>query len=202
MPPRTDRRERAADAAIEIIAEQGLRGLTHRACDARAGLPLGSTSSCFRTRAALVGGVLERIVAQDEELLVEYPTENWTMSTPEGRENIVVTLTELMSFWLGPGRTRTLARLELFVDAARREELDDELAAANRQYLRRVTDGMVEADMDNPEEAARLLIAQMDGLFYDAIVRPHLGGGEPERLRAAIAVIIEGLAHGLARQDG
>src|SRR5262245_42599709 len=44
------------DAAIEVLAERGTRGLTHRAVDARAGLPLGSTSNRFRTRNALLGG--------------------------------------------------------------------------------------------------------------------------------------------------
>jgi AcrR family transcriptional regulator len=48
------RRERVLDAAIAVLGADGPRGLTHRAVDAEAGLPTGSTSNYFRSRAALV----------------------------------------------------------------------------------------------------------------------------------------------------
>ena len=41
----TDRRTLLLDAALELVGTQGMRGLTHRAVDAAAGLPPGSTSS-------------------------------------------------------------------------------------------------------------------------------------------------------------
>ncbi len=46
------------DPAIEVVAAEGLRGLTHRAVDARAGLSAGSTSYYYRTRIALLEAVL------------------------------------------------------------------------------------------------------------------------------------------------
>src|SRR5690349_2893472 len=49
----TVRKDVITDAAIQLVAEQGMRGLTHRAVDRRAGLPEGSTSAYFRTRKAL-----------------------------------------------------------------------------------------------------------------------------------------------------
>lgn len=194
MPRRTGRRDRAADAAVEVIAAKGLRGLTHRAVDVRAGLPPGSTSSCFRTRAALLTGVLERMIEHDEQLLAAFPHTGWTLNTPSGRERIVSMLTELLTYWLGPGRSRTLARLELYLDATRRAELADELEAANREYLQRVSTGMAETGMSDPDESARVLIAQLDGLLYDALARPYLGGAEPARLRGAVAAIVDGYA--------
>jgi hypothetical protein len=45
---------RALDAAIELLGTEGLRALTHVRVDLRAGLPKGSTSNYFRTRAALL----------------------------------------------------------------------------------------------------------------------------------------------------
>ncbi|MEU3571011.1 TetR/AcrR family transcriptional regulator [Kitasatospora sp. NPDC036755] len=59
-----------ADAAIALIAERGLRGLTHRAVDEEAGLPAGSTSNLARTRAALLELALTRIVERETE---DYP---------------------------------------------------------------------------------------------------------------------------------
>jgi hypothetical protein len=43
-----------ADAAIGLLAAEGMRGLTHRTVDRAADLPKGSTSYYFRTRQALL----------------------------------------------------------------------------------------------------------------------------------------------------
>ena len=70
-PPsiRGGRRAELLEAAVDVVAESGLRGLTHRAVDARAGLPEGTCSAYLRTRLALlvaltehVGGMLARDV--------------------------------------------------------------------------------------------------------------------------------------------
>lgn len=55
------RRILLADTAIGVIATEGLRGLTHRAVDDDAGLPVGSTSNCYGTRNDLVTGIASRI---------------------------------------------------------------------------------------------------------------------------------------------
>ncbi len=60
------RREAIADAAVGVIADQGIRGLTHRAVDEAAGLPAGSTSYYFRTRAALLEAVVAHLVVVDQ----------------------------------------------------------------------------------------------------------------------------------------
>ncbi|GAA3723752.1 hypothetical protein GCM10022225_00770 [Plantactinospora mayteni] len=65
MGARRDRFAVITDAAIELVAELGMRGLTHRAVDARAGLPLGSTSAYFRTRKALIEAVVRRLADLD-----------------------------------------------------------------------------------------------------------------------------------------
>ena len=46
---------RSADLA------EGVRALSHARVDERAGLPPGSTSNWFRTRRALLGGVVARV---------------------------------------------------------------------------------------------------------------------------------------------
>ena len=62
MPPfNAVRRDRLADAAIELLAREGARGLTHRAVDAEAGEPAGTTSRYFRTRDALTAAAVDRI---------------------------------------------------------------------------------------------------------------------------------------------
>jgi AcrR family transcriptional regulator len=60
------RREAIADAAVGVIADRGIRGLTHRAVDEAAGLPAGSTSYYFRSRAALLEAVVAHLVVVDQ----------------------------------------------------------------------------------------------------------------------------------------
>ena len=61
MPATT--RERALEAAVELLGSQGVRALSHARVDDRAGLPAGSTSNWFRTRRAL-HAVAEHVLAQ------------------------------------------------------------------------------------------------------------------------------------------
>lgn len=61
----TSTRTRALDAAIDLLGTEGLRALTHGRVDERAGIPKGSTSNYFRTRAALLSGVVARIVERE-----------------------------------------------------------------------------------------------------------------------------------------
>ncbi|MGX5716209.1 TetR/AcrR family transcriptional regulator [Arthrobacter sp. MAHUQ-56] len=64
-----DRRTQLLDAALGIVADRGLKGLTHRAVDAAAGLSEGTTSNYYRSRTALVEAVLERLLQLDGALL-------------------------------------------------------------------------------------------------------------------------------------
>ncbi len=49
------RADLVADAALALLAERGMCGLTHRAVDEAAGLPQGSTSNVARTSAGPAG---------------------------------------------------------------------------------------------------------------------------------------------------
>lgn len=64
-----DRRTQLLDAALAVVADKGMKGLTHRAVDAAAGLAEGTTSNYYRNRNALVEAVLERVLELDAALL-------------------------------------------------------------------------------------------------------------------------------------
>ena len=57
------------DAALKVVADRGMKGLTHRAVDAAAQLPQGTTSNYYRNRANLVEAVLDRLLELDAALL-------------------------------------------------------------------------------------------------------------------------------------
>lgn len=110
-----------ADAAIALIAERGLRGLTHRAVDEEAGLPAGSTSNLARTRAALLDLALNRIVERgtgSHPLMAGGPVPDVCP-----RNLLAQGVAELLHGALTTGRSLTLARLELALEATRRPEL-------------------------------------------------------------------------------
>ncbi|QES04900.1 TetR family transcriptional regulator [Streptomyces venezuelae] len=63
------RADRIGDAALDLLVERGMRGLTHRAVDERAGLPQGSTSNHARTRQALLETAVRRQVQLEARVL-------------------------------------------------------------------------------------------------------------------------------------
>ena len=74
MAQNEERRRRLADAGLSVLAREGARGLTHRAVDEVAGTPPGTASNYFRTRAALVAGLVARIgerLAPDPAVVAE-----------------------------------------------------------------------------------------------------------------------------------
>ena len=120
-----ERRDRLRDAAIEVLAEEGGRGLTHRAVDAAAGLPPGTTKNYFPTRQSLLLAVADRCA----ELYLELPRPQIS-----DRPALVAMMSTLLADVAGPGRLRLLAFLELQAEAAREPWLAaivDRIAAAD-----------------------------------------------------------------------
>ena len=66
-----DRRQRIANAGIALIARGGTHRLTHRAVDAEAGLPNGSTSYYARSRRDLIRLVMEQLSSESQADLTD-----------------------------------------------------------------------------------------------------------------------------------
>ena len=95
-------RERALDAAVELLGAEGLRALTHVRVDDRAGLPKGSTSNHFRTRAALLEGVVAHLGARDRPAVS-------AAAAPDSADALVADLEALYGRMTGPHRATTAA---------------------------------------------------------------------------------------------
>ena len=104
----------ALDAAIELLGTEGLRALTHARVDSRAGLPKGSTSNYFRTRAALLTGVADRILER------EVPQVEPATFSPATADDLVDALCRLFEYLTGTNRIVTTARLVLFLEGSPR----------------------------------------------------------------------------------
>ena len=164
-----DRREVLADAAIEVIAAHGMRGLTHRAVDAAAAVPPGSTSYYFRTRQALVEAVVHRLLALDTaELAAGTPALAPTRAPAAGLDWLATVAAESLDRWLVSGRSRLLARYACMLEAGRDPALR-EILRAGAPFRAMAADLLAGAGAADPERAARDLVACVDGLLFDRI---------------------------------
>ncbi|MFG3283214.1 TetR/AcrR family transcriptional regulator [Streptomyces sp. NPDC048111] len=159
-----DRRTLIADTAIGLVASAGLRGLTHRAVDAAAQLPSGSTSYYFRTRTALIGACYQRLAELD---LGDFHGDGQP-SLPD-RDAVAAALAALLHRWLTTGRARQLARFELSLEAARNPELESAFHRAGLGARARVAEVLGGLGAERPEESAELLVGWTDGLLYDRL---------------------------------
>lgn len=157
-------RERALDAAIRLLGTSGLRALTHARVDAEAGLPPGSTSNHFRTRDALLNGVVEHMVVS------ELPAVGAAVlpSTPEG---LVTELTRLLDFLTGPSRTMTSARMVLLVEASHDATLRAGLATGRAAMEQAIRPALVGLGAPDPDALLAALAAAFEGMFLHRIAR-------------------------------
>jgi DNA-binding transcriptional regulator YbjK len=155
------------DAAIAVLAEQGARGLTHRAVDAAAGLPTGTTSNYARTRVALLTLALARIAELDAADGAAQDQDQGQGQAEDLAEGLAWMLHRMITD--AATRRRVLARFELAFEATRRPELRaayDEMGQAFRAQAARLLAAAGSAD---PERDAWTLIAWMEGTAFYAL---------------------------------
>ncbi|KOV19857.1 MULTISPECIES: TetR/AcrR family transcriptional regulator [Streptomyces] len=171
--PTADRRTLIADTAIGLVAAAGLRGLTHRAVDAAAGLPAGSTSYYFRTRTALIGACYQRLAELDLADVDDGSPPGAGLPALAGaapdREAAAAALAGLLYRWLTVGRERQLARFELSLEAARNPDLEADFHRAGQGARSRAAGIVAALGSQRPQESAELLVAWTEGLLYDRL---------------------------------
>lgn len=163
-----NRQEALLDAAIRVLGSGGPRQLTHRAVDAEAGVPVGSTSNYFRTREALVDAVVARFVALDRE---EWARFGGGDAQADGAD-LVRALDRYVRHSVGAGRVRTLARYALFLEATARPRLRRELGEAAAGIAGWGVDRLRRLGYREPERHCRLLLDYLDGVILHHLAYP------------------------------
>jgi AcrR family transcriptional regulator len=171
-------RDRSLRAAVELLGTGGIRALTHGRVDAAAGLPRGSTSNHFRTRAALLDGVLAWML---EQQLQDVGTALEVGTVDE----LVDALTALFAHMTGPDRTVTGARMVLIVEAAHDPHLRAALAAGRRTVIDALGPTLERLGARDPELAGQTLAACMQGLFLQ-----ELGGIDEPDPRPVLDLVV------------
>lgn len=165
----TPRRREIVAAAATVLAEQGSRGLTHRAVDRRAGLPEGSSSAYFRTRDALQGA-LGDFVADRLSLDVAALAERLT-ARPGDHDYAVSEVSRLLLGWLDHPELLT-ARLEITLAATRDPALATRFNAW-RNGLIAVVDTLLRSEGKvEVGPSAHTLVAALDGVLLASLLQP------------------------------
>ena len=115
-PNPSERRRDLCDVAIQLLADDGAKGLSHLKVDRKAAVPDGTTSFYFRTRSALLLAVAERLAELDLANL-----QSVADSADGSRAEQSPSLLSQVVIQCGcePELSRTRARYELTMQAAR-----------------------------------------------------------------------------------
>lgn len=182
--PPTPVQARALDAAIELVGDEGLRALTHARVDARAGLPKGSTSNYFRTRAALLTGVLDWIV--EREMASGGPA-----FAPKTVDDLIEAMASLIEYTTGPARVVTRARLALFLEASHMPELAQAVSRGRVAMEAAIVTTLRTLGAPDPGVAAAAMMACAEGIILHRIAR-----GDTTDPRPAIALVLHAAVPG------
>ncbi|MEV5547819.1 TetR family transcriptional regulator [Streptomyces sp. NPDC052309] len=152
-----ERRQRIIDAAIRVVGEKGIAGLSHRTVAAEADVPLGSTTYHFATLDELLVAALRQANEGFAKVVAAHPA----LADPHA--DLAGELARVLGEWLGGDRTGVELEYELYLAALRRPALRPvaaEWAEGVADLLSRRTDAVT----------ARALVALMDGICLQVLL--------------------------------
>ncbi len=196
MASNPERRAALVDAGVEVLAREGARGLTFRAVDTEAGVPVGTASNYFTGRDDLLRQIDVRLherLAPDPEKLADL------MTRPKDRLLVAAFMHDLMTR-ATRDRTGYLALLEMRLEATRRPELRASFTESVRGDLEYGMRFHREAGLPGGDETVAVLYLAMLGLLLEHLTLPDVldgvlpGVSVPEDLveRIVATVVPEG----------
>ncbi|WP_328501669.1 TetR family transcriptional regulator [Streptomyces sp. NBC_00457] len=173
MARNPERRAALVDAGVEVLAREGARGLTFRAVDVEAGVPVGTASNYFTGRDDLLRQIDARLhvrLAPDPEMLHEL------MTRPRDRALVTAFMHDLMARATGD-RTGYLALLEMRLEATRRPELRTSFTKSVRGDLEYGMEFHRDAGLPGGDETVAVLYLTMLGLILEHLTLPGVLDG-------------------------
>lgn len=180
-----ERREALVDAAIEVLAGEGARGLTFRAVDAQAAVPVGTASNYFANRDDLLTQAGGRIY---ERLMPDRATFADVLKGAHDVEHLTRVMRGLVER-ISTFRTGFLALLELRLEATRRPELRRVLAERVRADLDFNIANHLESGMPGDATTVELLYSALNWMIVDRLTLPDLF--DDDHLDRLVAAVVE-----------
>jgi DNA-binding transcriptional regulator YbjK len=187
------RADLVADTALALLAERGMRGLTHRAVDEAAGLPQGSTSNLARTRQALLELSVRRLAEREARVLALHE-----MPDPRaGLGSLANGLARAAHRALTRNRELTLARYELALEATRRPGLRAYFDAAGARFRDQLAALLTAAGSTAPDRHVLSLVAWADGLMFSCVAGSFSARvPDLDEVRASLQELLSGMLDG------
>jgi DNA-binding transcriptional regulator YbjK len=182
----SQRRTAVLDAAIELLGGHGMRALTHRAVDAAAGLPVGSTSNYFRTKDALLAAVVERFSARERADWEELAARACPLTPAE----LAASLAELAHRSTGPQRALTLARYVLLIEGAQNPALQGQLAATGARVDAWFGQWLRVVGSRDPDRDVQVVGNYLTGLVLHELAHPSAAFDPTQPLTELIETLV------------
>lgn len=163
------RRTALVNAAIEVLARDGARGLTFRAVDAEARVPTGTASNYFTSRDDL----LNQVGAHIHQRLTLDPTQVESVALQPSREGLIELMRALFQL-ISDDRTGWLALVELRLESTRRPELQRALTQTLRANLTMNIEGRRTSGIPGDDMTTVLLYYAMTGLILEHLTVPEV----------------------------
>jgi DNA-binding transcriptional regulator YbjK len=169
-PPNDRRRAQIADAAIDLLVEAGVHGVTHRAIDTRAGLPAGTTSNYFRSREALLVAVTHRVAELHQADMADAAAAH----VPEGDpvDRTITLIGASLHYAATAQRDRYLAIFELRMESLRRPALAEALGRLMDTMATFTTAHHADLRLDIPPAAVPQLRILYGGALFALVTAP------------------------------
>lgn len=184
MPTHADRRRTLSDACITVLARDGVHGLTHRRIDGAAGVPLGTTSRYFRTRAALLLGAAAAVLESHEKYVQQLAE-----TLPRNRVGLVDALERIINDADGSNRELYVARFELGLEAVRDQRIRVIMNNVRSASLELTRDHLASAGVGSSDHELDAMASFLTGVLFDRITvdRPQVES------RTLAKMLIQGL---------
>lgn len=175
----SERREQAGrrtallDAALHLIASEGLAAVSHRSVERLAGAPHGSTTYYFQSKAALIAAARQRLADLDHLALNGLVLQVARTLAPRSPAPEWGAITSALARWVEEHRDLHLARFALALEAARDPVLAETDAAWHETFLDVIEPVVTSAGSRSPRSDARFVCAAFMGVVFDQTVRPQ-----------------------------
>jgi DNA-binding transcriptional regulator YbjK len=170
MRQNPERRAMLVDAAIEVLAREGARGLTFRAVDTEAGVPNGTASNYFANRDDLLTQTGGRVY---ERLQPDAATIGRAMEGPRDRDRVTSLMHDLVDR-VSDFRSGYLALLELRLEATRRPALREVLARRIRDDIDTNISFHLETGLPGDATTVVLLYLALNWLIVERLTLPEV----------------------------
>lgn len=165
----TPRRKALLDAAIDVLAAHGARGLTFRALDTAAAVPPGTASNYFPDRDTL----LAQAGAHIHQRLAPAPERMAQLTAPAPTRHAVRTAMHDLFDRVTNDPAGYLALLELRLEGTRRPEVHHALTAAIADGVAGNIDFHVHGGYPGGRRSAIALYLAMSGLITEHLTLPE-----------------------------